>query len=64
LIRPRIESSCPKGGVVLDPFSGTGRTLIVALTTGRSAVGFDIVPEYVEVSRKACEAVVLHDGQP
>jgi DNA modification methylase len=63
LIRPRIESSSPKEGVVLDPFSGTGRTLVVALTTGRSAIGFDVVPEYVELARKACEALVSQDGR-
>lgn len=47
LIRPRILSSCPPGGVVLDPFCGTGRTLMVAAKAGRSAIGFEIVPEYV-----------------
>ena len=33
---------CP--GVVLDPFIGTGTTLRVALTLGRSAIGADIIP--------------------
>jgi len=46
LIRPRIVSSCPAGGVVLDPFCGTGRTLAVAIETGRRGLGFDIQPKF------------------
>jgi site-specific DNA-methyltransferase (cytosine-N4-specific) len=41
LIRPRILSSCPPGGVVLDPFCGTGRALEVAVREGRDAIGFE-----------------------
>jgi DNA modification methylase len=47
IIRPRILSSSPRSGVVLDPFCGSGRTLEVALREGRTAIGFDVVPEYV-----------------
>jgi len=64
LIHPRIESSCPPGGIVVDPFCGTGRTLVVALTTGRSAIGFDTVPEYVEVARSGCDGVIRLDAEP
>src|SRR5438093_11085492 len=39
LIRPRILSSSPLGGLVLDPFCGTGRALAVALDAGRRAIG-------------------------
>ena len=46
LIRPRILSSCPPGGVVLDPFCGTGRALAVAVDHGRSAIGFEASPSY------------------
>jgi len=53
LILPRIESSCPPNGVVLDPFCGTGRALCLAAATGRKAIGFDVVPEYYEASREA-----------
>lgn len=52
LIRPRILSSCPLGGLVLDPFCGTGRALAVALDTGRRALGFDICHAYVNAARK------------
>ena len=36
---------------VLDPFSGSGTTGIVALQQGRSYVGIELNPEYVEMSR-------------
>ena len=41
LIRPRILSTCPPGGTVLDPFCGTGRSLAVSISSGRRAIGFD-----------------------
>jgi site-specific DNA-methyltransferase (cytosine-N4-specific) len=52
LIKPRIVSSCPVGGVVLDPFSGTGRTLEVAQETGRHGIGFDLQPAFAEAASK------------
>ncbi len=56
LIRPRILSSCPPGGLVLDPFCGTGQTLLVASEEGRHSVGFDVSPEYIEaVQRRLAE---------
>lgn len=53
LIRPRIRSSCPKGGLVLDPFCGTGRALTVAAESGRRALGFEINKKYADAAREA-----------
>ena len=50
LISPRILTSCPQGGTVLDPFSGTGRALEVALEHGMSAIGFDAQKAFVDLS--------------
>jgi DNA modification methylase len=52
LIEPRIRSSCPPDGVVLDPFAGVGTALEVALQTGRRAIGFDINPRFLNAARK------------
>ena len=41
LITPRILTSSPPSGVVLDPFCGTGRALEVAQEYGRSVIGFE-----------------------
>jgi DNA modification methylase len=66
LVLPRIESSCPPGGVVLDPFCGTGRALYLALATGRKAIGFDLIPGYCDASREAIAAFLKPPacGQP
>jgi site-specific DNA-methyltransferase (cytosine-N4-specific) len=52
LIAPRIASSCPPGGTVLDPFAGTGRTLTVSLAMGRSAIGFEISKAFSQSARR------------
>jgi DNA modification methylase len=46
LIRPRILSSSPPGGMVLDPFAGTGRSMTVAIENGRNAIGFEISDDF------------------
>ncbi|MDO9352926.1 MAG: site-specific DNA-methyltransferase [Solirubrobacteraceae bacterium] len=51
LIRPRILSSCPPNGLVLDPFCGAGTTLEVAASEGRRALGFEIAEKYVDIAR-------------
>jgi site-specific DNA-methyltransferase (cytosine-N4-specific) len=50
LIEPRILSSCPPGGIVLDPFCGTGRALEVAIESGRNAFGFDLQPKFINAA--------------
>lgn len=52
LVKPRIVSSSPVGGVVLDPFCGTGRALEVAIETGRHAIGFDLQPKFAAAAAK------------
>ncbi|HET6174782.1 MAG TPA: site-specific DNA-methyltransferase, partial [Gaiellales bacterium] len=37
-----IRRHCPRGGLVLDPFCGSGTTLVEAVALGRDAVGCDI----------------------
>lgn len=51
LIAPRILSSCPPGGLVLDPFAGTGRALQVSLENGRRALGFEMSDDYIDAAR-------------
>jgi site-specific DNA-methyltransferase (adenine-specific) len=41
------------GDTVLDPFMGSGTTLLVARRLDRHAIGIEIIPEYVELARKS-----------
>jgi site-specific DNA-methyltransferase (adenine-specific) len=59
LCRLPILATCPRGGIVLDPFCGTGTTLAVAKMLGRSAIGFDIAPSYAEMARKRVAQTVF-----
>ncbi len=51
LIEPLILAGCPLGGTVLDPFTGSGTTGVVALRHGRSFVGIEINPDYAQMAR-------------
>jgi DNA modification methylase len=54
LIKPCILAGCPAGGVVLDPFAGSGTTGKVALELGRSAILIELNPDYVKLIEKRC----------
>jgi DNA modification methylase len=45
-------AGCPEGGVVLDPFSGTATTGIVAVQHGRQYIGIELNPEYIELANR------------
>lgn len=40
------------GDVVLDPFAGTGTTLLAALKWGREAIGVELVPRYAKLAEE------------
>lgn len=47
-----IRSFCPAGGIVLDPFSGSGTTAAVAVRLGRRAIGVDLRESQVELGNR------------
>jgi site-specific DNA-methyltransferase (adenine-specific) len=51
-----IESSCPRGGIVLYPFAGIATTGVAAARTGRDFIGIELSPEYCEIGRQRIEA--------
>jgi site-specific DNA-methyltransferase (adenine-specific) len=53
--RPILASS-PAGGVVLDPFMGSGTTAVVARRLGRRFLGIDLSAEYVALAKQRLEA--------
>ena len=52
LLRVPILATCPEGGIVLDPFIGTGTTVSAALKLGRRGVGIDLSPQYIRTSKE------------
>lgn len=51
-----ILAGCPVGGVVLDPFTGSGTTAVASLKLGRFFVGVELNPEYAQLAEKRIEA--------
>ena len=47
-----ILAGCPVGGIVIDPFFGSGTTELVAKQTGRRYIGIDINAEYCRLARE------------
>lgn len=52
LVKEFVSFFTKKGELVLDPFVGTGSTLLAALETGRSGIGFEIVRKYSDISKE------------
>ena len=52
LIDRPIVAGCPVNGIVLDPFCGTGTTLVRALQLDRKVIGVDGKKEYVKIAEK------------
>ena len=57
---------CPPGGIVLDPFSGSGTVALAALKQGKQAIGIERIEEYHRIAEKriadARAAHPLFDG--
>lgn len=52
LITPCVLTGALRGGVVLDPFNGSGTTGVVCVKNGREYIGIELNPEYVEMSKR------------
>lgn len=56
-----IEVFTHKGELVLDPFLGSGTTLVAAQDMGRNALGFDLKKDYVELAKSRLKQKTLGD---
>lgn len=58
-----IRCFCPKDGVVLDPFVGSGTTTVAAKKLGHHYIGIDIAPEYCEIAKKRINQECVPESQ-
>jgi DNA modification methylase len=59
LIEPCILAGAPLGGIVLDPFMGSGTTAQVAQDLGRQYLGCELNPEYGKLQKKRTAQIAL-----
>ncbi|HCA43130.1 MAG TPA: site-specific DNA-methyltransferase [Bacteroidetes bacterium] len=59
-----IKLFTKENDTVLDPFMGSGTTLVVANRMRRNSIGIDIVPEYYEMVKKQLEEVEFYIFEP
>jgi site-specific DNA-methyltransferase (adenine-specific) len=53
LIKPCILAGAPEGGIVFDPFVGSGTTVATAIQLGRKGIGIDLSFKYLHENAKA-----------
>jgi site-specific DNA-methyltransferase (adenine-specific) len=61
IITRMVMASCPPGGVVLDPFAGSGTTAAACLLNGRRFIAFEINREYYEIIQRRIARI--HNGE-
>ncbi|MEG0259571.1 MAG: site-specific DNA-methyltransferase [Lysinibacillus sp.] len=59
LIEPCILAGATAGGIVLDPFFGSGTTGIVAIKYNRNFIGIELNPVYIEIAKKRLNNIQL-----
>ena len=62
LVADAIRDCSRSGDIVLDPFMGSGTTVVAAERVGRRAYGLEIDPHYVDVAVRRWQAYTKRDA--
>jgi len=57
LMEAPVKAGCPVGGIVLDPFMGSGTSALLATQLNRKFIGIEKNKEYIEIANKRIEKV-------
>lgn len=61
-LKPLVGAFCPEGGLVLDPFCGSGSTLVAARNLGRNFLGIELDPVHHATATERLAALDLRDA--
>ena len=61
ILEKLILASTDEGDLILDPFNGSGTTGIVANKLNRKYIGIDLENEYLDITIRRKESVVIND---
>ena len=63
LMRWLVRLACPEGGVVLDPYCGSGTTCVAAVEEGRHYIGIDRDPEFHKLATRRIDHIAEEVGE-
>ena len=62
ILEPLILNACPPGGLILDPFAGSGSAGVAAQHLGRSLIGIEAREDYATVARDRLASSLFRDA--
>lgn len=61
LIKKPILAGCPEGGLIYDPFMGSGSTADAAIRSGRNFIGSEMSKEYFDICNKRIKNLLIQN---
>jgi len=64
IIERMVKSTSPEGGLVLDPFAGTGTTVEACIRNNRKCLAYELNPKYCEIIRNRIKKTTAQTELP